>query len=76
MVARVHDVGALNRAECRASATSRFSTARMAREHLELYHDVLADRLAQADRETMDDTRPLTAFSGRQRSATSTSLAS
>ena len=53
MVARVRDVADLNRADCRASVATRFSATRMVREHLDLYRDVLADRLGQADRAAM-----------------------
>jgi glycosyltransferase involved in cell wall biosynthesis len=44
MAGRLHDVGNLRRADCRASVAARFSTQRMVAEHLELYMEVVGER--------------------------------
>ena len=46
MAARLRTIDKLDRAECRADVQVRFSTARMAREHAELYARVLSRRSA------------------------------
>jgi glycosyltransferase involved in cell wall biosynthesis len=46
MVARVAQVGDLDRHACRASITRRFSTTRFVRDHVALYHRVLDDHSA------------------------------
>ncbi len=46
MAARLNAIGDIDRAECRADVEVRFSTARMAREHAELYERVLRGRRA------------------------------
>lgn len=45
MVARLAQVGDLDRSACRASVEARFSTERMVAEHLDLYHRLLQARV-------------------------------
>jgi glycosyltransferase involved in cell wall biosynthesis len=42
MASRLHTIGEIDRAECRADVEQRFSTERMAREHAELFQRVLS----------------------------------
>lgn len=44
MAARLNAIGQIDRAECRADVAVRFSTERMAREHAELYEQILNSR--------------------------------
>jgi glycosyltransferase involved in cell wall biosynthesis len=57
MVTRLGDIGSIDRAVCRASATERFSAERMVRDHVELYRSVI------------DATPASTSRSSRRRSA-------
>lgn len=44
MATALHDVGALDRAACRADAVAKFSTERMVRDHVDLYRAVVGGR--------------------------------